>query len=673
MERRPGPPPDRDDGAEVALSVESAISALDQLGVFVAALEGQDLRIAAYSALARRVLQPTVGGLGQPMRGSPWWRGTGMEERILDVFETGEPWVARARPAGPAPSRGDLTAGRYDFVYRPWYAADGSIRGVLVLTNDVADHVSRRHEADDASLRAEYELRSNRDEMMTLQAAMLPDHVPVLPGLQIGARYLVAGSGAMAGGDWFSAIPLPAGRVAVVIGDVVGHGVPAAAAMGQLRSVLEERLRTGDDLATALAAVDAFAAHLPAAQATTVCAAVLDPGNGALEYCTAGHPPPLVIDGPRWTYLGSTGAGPLCSGRPHAVSRAQVPPGGMLVLYSDGVLKRPDRTWPQSSVEFAELATNARIQVPVRVAAPARVVELVCAQLLDELIETGVEDDITVLVARRVAPVPPLLVQIRDGATAVATAVEEVDRWLASLGASDRDRDDLRLAIAEVVTNSVEHGPTGDSSIGVRVEARLDDTGTVRLLVVDDGAWVEPGAPPEAGPPSGDRRPRGLGLPLAGQLVDGLTIDHDDDGTRVTLSRALTRPAPIVSIDSAPLSHAGSPPAEELTTFLRPGRTDTMMVFGPVTIATAAQLRNALDIESRASTQPLTVNLDGVTHLASAGVRVLQEVRRRAGERHSRLTLRAAPGTPAHHVLSVAGELSADPPVDPPEPYGPGG
>ncbi len=644
----------------MALSVESAVSALDQLGVFVAALEGPDLRIAAYSALARHVLQPTVGGLGQPMRGSPWWRGTGMEERILDVFETGEPWVARARPSATSSSGGDVAAGRYDVVYRPWHAADGSVRGVLVLTNDVADHVSRRQEAGDASMRAEYELRSNRDEMMTLQAAMLPEHVPVLPGLQVGARYLVAGPGAMAGGDWFSAIPLRAGRVAVAVGDVVGHGVPAAAAMGQLRSVLEEHLRAGDDLATALAAVDAFADHLPSARATTVCAAVLDPHTGALEYCTAGHPPPLVIDGPRWTYLGSTGAGPLCSGRPYAVSHARVPPGGMLVLYSDGVLKRPGRTWPQSSVEFAELATNARIHVPVRVTALARMVDLVCAQLVDQLTDTGVEDDITVLVAHRVAPVPPLLVQIRDGATAVAVAVDEVDRWLARHGASDRDRDDLRLAVAEVVTNSVEHGPTGGSSIGVRVQARLDDTGTVRLLVVDDGAWVEPGAPPEPGRSSGDERPRGIGLPLAGQLVDSLTIDHDEDGTRVALSRALTRPAPIVSIDSAPLSSAGSPPPEELTTFLRPGRTDTMMVFGPVTIATAAQLRNALDIESRASTQPLTVNLDGVTHLASAGVRVLQEVRRRAEERNSRLTLWASPGTPAHHVLSVAGELSPD-------------
>src|ERR1700751_677643 len=95
------------------------------------------------------------------------------------------------------------------------------------------------------------------------QRALLPAALPVLPRVRIAAHYLAAQSSQQAGGDWFDAIALPAGHVALVVGDIVGHGVPAVAAMGQLRSVLGELLASEPDLQTALRRADAFAARTP--------------------------------------------------------------------------------------------------------------------------------------------------------------------------------------------------------------------------------------------------------------------------------------------------------------------------------------------------------------------------------------------------------------------------
>src|SRR5271157_2618378 len=136
----------------------------------------------------------------------------------------------------------------------------------------------------------------DRGTVAVLQEALLPAALPVLPRARIAARYLVAWDEHAAGGDWFDAIPLADGSVALIVGDVVGHGVAAAAAMGQLRAVLAELLATEADLGHVLERADAFAA-------------------GTLRYTTCGHPPPLVIgiDGAA-RYLEGTGTGPLGTG-----------------------------------------------------------------------------------------------------------------------------------------------------------------------------------------------------------------------------------------------------------------------------------------------------------------------------------------------------------------------
>src|SRR6185369_3274019 len=117
------------------------------------------------------------------------------------------------------------------------------------------------------------------DDETRLQRQLLPPGLPVLPAVLVAASYLPAG-GAAAGGDWFDAIALPGGRVALVVGDVVGHGMAASAAMGQLRAVLHDRLEESGDLLAAVRAADRTAHRVPEARVATVCGAVLNPADG---------------------------------------------------------------------------------------------------------------------------------------------------------------------------------------------------------------------------------------------------------------------------------------------------------------------------------------------------------------------------------------------------------
>src|SRR6185437_13524377 len=151
----------------------------------------------------------------------------------------------------------------------------------------------------------------------------------------------------------------PDGTVALVVGDVVGHGVAASGAMGQLRAVLQERLADGADLLAALGAVDRFARRLPAAHAATVCVALVDQRDGAITYSTAGHPPPLVISaGGETRYLTVTGGSPLATSGTFPVAADRLEPGDMLLLYSDGVLERHGRDVITSTVELARVAAD---------------------------------------------------------------------------------------------------------------------------------------------------------------------------------------------------------------------------------------------------------------------------------------------------------------------------
>ncbi|WP_425955174.1 PP2C family protein-serine/threonine phosphatase [Xylanimonas sp. McL0601] len=206
---------------------------------------------------------------------------------------------------------------------------------------------SERHADDAAALRGHLlealYVRGRRELRATeaLQLSLLPHQLPDVDGWCVEARYDAAGTG-LVGGDWYDALALPSGLVALVVGDVTGHGLQAAATMGQLRNALRAALFTVSDLSAAVERLEQLARLTLPGEIATIVVALLDPATGVVEHVLLGHPPVLVAGpcgqvawGPRAVVppLGVTGDIP-------PVARVEVPRGGALVLYSDGLVER---------------------------------------------------------------------------------------------------------------------------------------------------------------------------------------------------------------------------------------------------------------------------------------------------------------------------------------------
>ena len=529
------------------------------------------------------------------------------------------------------------------------------------LTGDAAvvrDAFEQRRAAD-----AERRNPVGRGIVAELQEALLPTALPVLPRVRIGARYLVAGQEKAAGGDWFDAIPLHRGGVALVVGDVVGHGMVASAAMGQLRAVLAELLAAEKDLGQVLRRTDAFAARMPSLRAATLALAVLDPAAGTLRYTTCGHPPPLVIgvDGTA-RYLEGTGTGPLGTGSAPVLASSTLAPGELILLYSDGLVERPNRTIAEGMAELAVVAADAaanRSLAPLLIepllienGADPAAAERVC-QLTVELLTrtTGHADDITALAAQWLAnPVPALHLSLPSKRASLTTARDAFASWLSQLDVAADDWEALHLAMVEVFTNAIEHAYPREAPGTIELDATLEADGTVACLVTDHGRW----RPPD--PADADR---GHGLMVAGHVVDQLLVSHPESngtaaprGTRVTLRHRLRRPAILASIRDEHVAHPAEPPFT-VDTSAAAGATARAAVGGAVDITTAGLLARRLLSVSRGGTVSLVADLTGVTQLASAGVRALYQVSKQLAAHGEKLTLVTATGSATQHVLNL--------------------
>src|SRR4051794_5019098 len=187
--------------------------------------------------------------------------------------------------------------------------------------------------------------RAERQIAETLQRSLLPQQLPLLDRLALAARYLPGAEGTQAGGDWYDVVELDDSRVAIAVGDVVGQGPDAAAVMGQLRSALSTALLSGSSPAEALELLDLFATRLPGATASTAACVVVDWAEGSIRWARAGHPPPLLLAGAQLRFLDGAGSGTVLGvdGRPpYTEGTAEVEPGAVLVLYTDGLVERRD-------------------------------------------------------------------------------------------------------------------------------------------------------------------------------------------------------------------------------------------------------------------------------------------------------------------------------------------
>ncbi|GAA4977838.1 sigma-F factor regulator [Actinoplanes utahensis] len=632
-------------GIPEAGDLDALIAAVDQLPFIVAVCEGPDLLLVAYNAATRAVL-PGRDGLGRPIREViSDLAGQQFVDAYYEVYRTGTPIMGRQWRVHLDQPDGSVHEMYATFTIVPWLAADGGLRGVIGAAFDVTALARDRQAAEQETERLRRRYEQSRDVIDALQRELLPAGLPVLPGLQVAAGYLLADADTRAGGDWFDAVTTPDGRIALITGDVVGHGVTASGVMGQLRAVLQERLDAGADVVEALSAVDRLAGRVRAAYAATVCLVVLDPGSGELSYCTAGHPAPLVIpaSGPA-RYLPGTRGTPLGTGGTFPVGRARLDLGDTLLLYTDGILERPG-AGPDPDGELARVATDAAAGRALHDPA-ATVAERVCTQTLELLVRAGGHaDDITLLAAQRVPPVPEMVLDLPAQPEALRGSRVEIARWLGAAGAAANDVFQLQHAIGELATNAIEHAAGGDK---VQIRARLEASGVVEATVTDHGGWRAP-----------ERRPtRGRGLALTAQLVQSLRVEPGPDGTIATVRYPLSRPGRLMtSLDEAV---PAAVPAGDLTITELPGDDETRVrVDGPVDAATASRVRQELLRRSRGGTVPMTVDLSGVGHLSSAGVSALHELAAQHQLEKTPLTLFAAPGSPARRILDLVGLQSS--------------
>jgi PAS domain S-box-containing protein len=227
----------------------------------------------------------------------------------------------------------------------------------------------------------------------TLQRSLLPDRLPVVRGLELAQRFRSGSRHVQVGGDWYDAFVLQDGRVAAVVGDVMGKGVKAAAGMGRIRNAMRALALTNPPPAAVLTGLDrVFEATEEEEQVTTLAYMVVEPGTGEGTLALAGHPPPLLVSPQGTALLHETEPGtPLGWATSRRQFRFCVPPGHTAVLYSDGLVENRKRGLDAGLRELSSVVAEAPPEV---VSSPHMLLDFLVDRMLSGYEQ---DDDVTVL------------------------------------------------------------------------------------------------------------------------------------------------------------------------------------------------------------------------------------------------------------------------------------
>ncbi|MEV7377831.1 SpoIIE family protein phosphatase [Streptomyces lydicus] len=311
-----------------------------------------------------------------------------------------------------------------------------------------------------------------------LQRTMLPDSLPQPTGVRLASRYLPAAETARVGGDWYDAIPLPGSRVALVVGDVMGHSMTSAAIMGQLRTTAQTLAGLDLPPQEVLHHLDEQAQRLGSDRMATCMYAVYDPVAHRITIANAGHPPPVMLHrGGRAEVLRVPSGAPIgVGGVDFEAVELDAPAGATLVLYTDGLVESRIRdVWTGIEQLRERLAETARLTGP-----NPPPLEPLCDEVLDMLGPGDRDDDIALLAARfdGIAPSDVAYWYLDPKAQTAGQARRLARRALARWGL-DELTDQLELLVSEVVTNAVRYAERP-------ITLRLLRTDVLRCEVGDD-------------------------------------------------------------------------------------------------------------------------------------------------------------------------------------------
>ncbi|MDX3709129.1 SpoIIE family protein phosphatase [Streptomyces europaeiscabiei] len=317
-----------------------------------------------------------------------------------------------------------------------------------------------------------------RATAVTLQRSLLPRSLPEQAAVEVVTRYLPAGARAGVGGDWFDVIPLSGARVALVVGDVVGHGIHASATMGRLRTAVrtladidlppDELLTHLDDLVARLATEAEAGAELAAETGAaagdvtegvvgaTCLYAVYDPVSRRCTLARAGHPLPVVVSPDGTAELLDLPAGPPLGlgGLPFESLETELPEGGLLALYTDGLIQSRDGENKGGGTGIVDGVTRLRRIL----ATPAASLDALCDRVLGAVLPERPTDDVALLVARPRALDPDRVAtwDVASDPSSVAEARKNALSRLESWGLNDAAFV-TELVVSELVTNAIRH------------------------------------------------------------------------------------------------------------------------------------------------------------------------------------------------------------------------
>jgi GAF domain-containing protein/anti-sigma regulatory factor (Ser/Thr protein kinase) len=378
---------------------------------------------------------------------------------------------------------------------------------------------------------------SDHNVAVTLQRSLLESRPPRHPFVHVVTHYQPGTEGIEVGGDLHDAFETPDGSLVLVVGDVVGHGVKAAAAMGQLRSAVRALVPSCAGPAEVLGRLDNFVASVPDLFFATVLCAIITPAADRMVYAAAGHPP-LALKHPEGDVelLLDGRSPPLGVGDPEkrAEAKTSLRRGAMICAITDGLIERRGEA---IDVGLERLrAFLARLE-------RGRADSTICEEIVANVLPAGGQQDDVALMCAVVLPHPRFSYQlsggkIDTGLEALAEARRALRGWLDDVGIDGTARDEMILATGEAVANAVEHpvlsGPRGD----VLIDAMVGSDSMLTITIENIGQWPTHTV--------GRGAFRGHGLQIMQQLAD-ITVETDADRTTVVLRR----PVPgAVSLDS---------------------------------------------------------------------------------------------------------------------------
>jgi anti-sigma regulatory factor (Ser/Thr protein kinase)/putative methionine-R-sulfoxide reductase with GAF domain len=354
---------------------------------------------------------------------------------------------------------------------------------------------------------------------VALQRSLLPERLPDIVGIDAAARYLPAQD--EVGGDWYDVIELARGQVGIAIGDVAGHGVRAAALMGQLRTALRAYALDGHGPGETLRRVDRLMQTIRGRGMATAAYAILDPATGAMRYASAGHPPAVVVPESGHARLLEIDSAPPLGTLPYASYReaeAMLVPGETILMYTDGLVERRREPLTVGLDRLRDVASAASSA------------EDLCQRITRELVpDQGGADDIA-LVAVRALPIrTEMRLRFPADPEVLASIRQLLRRWLHAHGAGPEEVAAITLAAGEACANAIEHAyAPGPASFELDA---FTASGLVTLVVRDTGRWRQPRG-----------MHRGRGMKMIEAAMHELEVSATEAGTAVLMRRRLAAP-----------------------------------------------------------------------------------------------------------------------------------